>query len=101
MMSAASTGSSRLLVIGDVMVDILVQSEGPIVAGSDRRARILVRPGGSAANQAIWMAHFGIAVDFVARIGADDFAVQENIFRSAGVTPYLASDSHRETGRLI
>jgi sugar/nucleoside kinase (ribokinase family) len=101
MMSAASTGSGRLLVIGDVMVDILVQSEGPIVAGSDRRARILVRPGGSAANQAIWMAHFGIAVDFVARIGAADFAVQDDIFRSAGVTPYLASDPHRETGRLI
>jgi sugar/nucleoside kinase (ribokinase family) len=98
-MGAATTG--RALVIGDVMVDILVQSEGPIVAGSDRRARILVRPGGSAANQAIWMAHFGIAVDFVARIGAADLAVQERLFRAGGVTPYLTPDPQRETGRLI
>ena len=83
------------------MIDIIVSSEGPLVRGSDRRARILMRQGGSAANQAVWLAHFGVAVDFVARVGAADLAAQEEIFRRVGVTPYLSGDPRLETGRLI
>ena len=52
------------------MIDILVRPEGPLARGSDRRATIVERPGGSAANQAAWLAHFGVTVDFVARVGA-------------------------------
>ncbi len=64
----------RALVIGDVMIDIIVRPEGPIARGSDRRAAIAVQPGGSAANQAVWLARFGVGVDFVARVGAADLA---------------------------
>ena len=52
----------RVLVVGDVMTDIVVLPEGPIVRGSDRRAAIRSRPGGSGANQAVWLAHFGANV---------------------------------------
>ena len=83
------------------MLDIIVRSEGPLVKGSDRRANILMRQGGSAANQAIWLAHFGVDVDFVGRVGAADLAAQQEIFRRAGVTPWLAGDARHETGRLI
>ena len=100
-MSAEPSHVGRVLVVGDVMIDILVQSEGPLVAGSDRRARILMRQGGSGANQAVWLAHNGVAVDLVGRVGAQDLAAQEAIFRRAGVTPFLAGDAHHETGRLI
>ena len=61
--------AARVVVIGDVMVDWLVRPEGPIAIGSDRRAAIVARPGGSAANQAVWLAHFGVAVDFIGRVG--------------------------------
>ncbi|THD42376.1 MAG: ribokinase [Bradyrhizobium sp.] len=83
------------------MIDILVRPEGPIAPGSDRRAEIVSRPGGSAANQASWLAHFGAAVDFVARVGEADRRRESARLRRAGVTPHLTGDAHRETGRLI
>jgi sugar/nucleoside kinase (ribokinase family) len=92
---------SRALVIGDVMTDVVVRPEGPVVRASDRRASITVQPGGSAANQAAWLAWCGAGVDFVARVGAADLESETARFREIGVTPYLVGDPDRETGRLI
>ena len=64
------------------MIDLLVRPEGPLAIGSDRRASIVARPGGSAANQAAWLAHFGVAVSFVGRVGAGDHAAQTAMFRA-------------------
>jgi sugar/nucleoside kinase (ribokinase family) len=95
------TGPPRILVIGDVMTDVIVRPEGPLARGSDRRASITVQPGGSAANQAAWLASFGVNVDFVARVGAADVESETSRFRTIGVTPHLVGDPGRETGRLI
>jgi sugar/nucleoside kinase (ribokinase family) len=91
----------RVLVIGDVMTDVVVRPEGPLARGSDRRAKIRVEPGGSAANQAAWLAHFGVAVDFVARVGAADLEAEAARLERAGVTPHLVGDPERPTGRLV
>ena len=37
--------TQKILVVGDVMTDIIVVPEGPIVKGSDRRATVRSRPG--------------------------------------------------------
>src|ERR1700722_10187241 len=95
------TRPPRALVIGDVMTDVIVRPEGPIARGSDRRAAITVQPGGSAANQAAWLAPYGAGVDFVARVGAADVGRETARFKAIGVTPHLVSDPDRETGRLI
>jgi sugar/nucleoside kinase (ribokinase family) len=100
-MSAPGPRGPRALVIGDVMIDTIVRPEGSLAIGSDRRASIVTRPGGSAANQAVWLAHFGVAVDFVGRVGAADCDRESERFRKAGVEPTLAADSRHETGRLI
>ena len=91
----------RVLVIGDVMQDVLVRPSGPLVAGSDRTARIVLRPGGSAANQAVWMARCGLDVDFVARVGRADVAALTQDFAEVGVSAHLAGDDEAQTGRLI
>lgn len=91
----------RILVIGDVMIDVIVRPEGPIARGSDRRASISVQPGGSAANQAAWLASFGASVDFVARVGLSDVESEAARLRAIGVKPHLAGDSAHETGRLV
>ena len=96
-----AAAAPRILVVGDLMVDTIAKPEGPIVRGSDRRAAIVDRPGGSAANQAAWLAHFGAAVDFVARVGAADRRREAARLKRAGVTPHLVGDARRETGRLI
>lgn len=93
--------AARALVIGDVMTDVVVRPDGPIARGSDRRASITVQPGGSAANQAAWLASFGVGVDFVARVAAADVESETARFTTMGVTPHLAGDPDRETGRLI
>jgi sugar/nucleoside kinase (ribokinase family) len=95
------TPPPRILVVGDVMTDVIVRPEGPIARGSDRRASITVQPGGSAANQAAWLAHYGAGVDFVARVGAADVGRETARFKEIGVTPHLVSDPIHETGRLI
>ena len=77
----------RVLVVGDVMTDISVRLTGPIARGSDRRARISIQPGGSAATQAVWMARYGLDVAFVARVGAADFERESARLRAAGVEP--------------
>lgn len=93
--------SAKVLVVGDVMTDVIVVPEGPIVKGSDRRATVRSRPGGSGANQAVWLGAMGAAVVFAARVGATDKAMYENYFRGLGVVPVLSGDRDQPSGVLV
>jgi sugar/nucleoside kinase (ribokinase family) len=91
----------RILVVGDVMTDVIVVPEGPIVKGSDRRATIRSRPGGSGANQAVWLGAMGADVVFAARVGAADKMGHESYFRDLGVVPVLSGDNEQPSGILV
>jgi sugar/nucleoside kinase (ribokinase family) len=93
--------TAKVLVIGDVMTDVIVMPEGPIVKGSDRRATVRSRPGGSGANQAVWLGAMGADVLFAARVGQIDRAMYENYFRGLGVVPVLAGDAEAPSGVLV
>ena len=93
--------SRRILVVGDIMTDVVARLSGPIAFGSDTPAQIVETQGGSGANAAAWLAHFGVDVTLAARVGASDLGAQEQILRACGVTPALAADAARPTGRLI
>ena len=93
--------SRQILVIGDVMTDVIVMPEGPIVKGSDRRAKVRSRPGGSGANQAVWLGAMGAEAALVARVGVDDRVMYENYFRGLGVVPFLAGDKELPSGVLV
>ena len=90
-----------ILVVGDVMTDVIVVPEGPIVKGSDRRATVRSRPGGSGANQAVWLGAMGADVVFAARVGQTDRAMYENYFRGLGVVAVLAGDREQPSGVLV
>jgi ribokinase len=64
---------SRVVCLGDVMLDVSVRLPGPPVRGSDTPARISVQCGGQAANVAAGIAAHGIATTLVGRVGADVF----------------------------
>ena len=98
---APRAGAPRILVIGDVMTDVIVRPEGPLAKGSDRRAAIRFEPGGSAANQAVWLAYFGAEVDFVGRVAAQEVDAEAARFARAGVNARLAGDRAHPTGRLV
>lgn len=93
--------TGKVLVVGDVMTDVIVVPEGAIVRGSDRRAKVRSRPGGSGANQAVWLGAMGAPVVFAARVGASDRAMYENYFRGLGVVPVLAGDREQPSGVLV
>jgi len=90
-----------VLLIGDVMKDIIVLPRGKMRRGSDQAASIKTRPGGAAANQAVWLAAFGIEAKLVARVGAGEQEQLSANFKALGVKPYLAADDELETGILI
>ena len=95
------TTTPRVIVIGDVMTDVLVIPEGPMVRGSDRRAQIRTRPGGSGANQAVWFGSMGTRVSFVARVGAKDKPHLEAYFKGFHVDPVLIADAEKVSGMLV
>lgn len=96
-----SETAGRVIVIGDVMTDVIVIPEGPLVRGSDRRARITQRQGGSGANQAVWLGSMGTPVSFVARVGARDKPHLEAYLRGFHVEPILVADPVRPSGILV
>jgi len=96
-----SGSSRRVLVVGDVMTDIIVTPEGPLVVGSDRRSTIRSRPGGSGANQAVWLGSLGADVRFVARVGAVDKPALERYFAGFGVSAVLSADAELPSGVLV
>ncbi len=101
MRSSPADGRPTILVIGDVMTDILVRPEGPVAIGADRRATIRVMPGGSGANQAAWLASFGIRTVFAGRVGSFDQLEQEKLLAGCGVVPALGRDQALPTGTIV
>lgn len=91
----------RVLVAGDVMEDIIVLPEGEMVRGSDVRAKIRLMPGGSGANQAVWLGAFGVPVRFLARVGSSDMSALCSSFETQGVQPVLIGDEDLPTGKLV
>ncbi|HEV2873921.1 MAG TPA: carbohydrate kinase family protein [Thermoleophilaceae bacterium] len=95
---------TRLVVLGDVMVDVVCRLDGPIALGSDAPARIEFGYGGSAANVAAWAARAsaGGAPALAGRIGADERGrAAEAELRAAGVDTRLAVDPERPTGTCV
>src|SRR5450755_1376107 len=83
---------TRVLIVGDVIDDIVVTPLGTVTRDSDTTSRIVVTPGGSAANQAAWLAVAGVNVRFVARVGAADVSRHQAELSAFGVEAVLIAD---------
>lgn len=97
----SATAAPRVLVCGDVINDILVQTRGPLADGDDNPAAIRTRPGGSAANQAAWMGSLGLDVVFAGRAGAADAGLHRRELARFGVQPHIAADACAATGSIV
>jgi sugar/nucleoside kinase (ribokinase family) len=92
----------RIVVVGDIGVDVLVAPHMPAVTGADVPARIRTEGGGAGANTAAWLAHLGAEVTLVARVGADAAgraAVAE--LAAAGVLPAVTVDPDEPTCTVV
>jgi sugar/nucleoside kinase (ribokinase family) len=61
----------RVLVLGDLVLDVVLQASQPIESGTDVPGRVEIRQGGSAANAARWLARLGVRAQLVCAIGRD------------------------------
>ena len=93
--------SPRVLVVGDVINDTVAKTAAPLVPDADNPAVIRARPGGSAANQAAWMARLGLSVVFAGRVGAEDAGYHRRELARFGVEPRLAADESAATGAIV
>jgi len=90
-----------LIVVGDVMVDVSVDS-GALARGGDVHGEVRLRPGGVGANAAVWAAEAGAKVRLHGRVGDDLFgrAVCEAL-AAREVEPALAFDPEAPTGAML
>jgi sugar/nucleoside kinase (ribokinase family) len=91
----------RVLICGDVINDVLVDAPGELVLGDDNPASIQIKPGGSAANQAAWMASLGLDVVFAGRAGAADADFHRAELARFGVRPKITADPSAATGSIV
>jgi sugar/nucleoside kinase (ribokinase family) len=90
-----------LISVGDVMVDVSVGSGG-LRRGGDVHGEVRLRPGGAAANAAVWAAATGAKVRLHGRVGDD---IAGRLVRSAleerGVEAALATGPGARTGTML
>ncbi len=89
-----------IVVLGEVMLDVVAVQDGPLAPASDTPARITLRPGGAGANTAAWLAHAGVEVALVARVG-DDPAAEVALRGLDGVDLRVTHDPEHRTGTCI
>lgn len=95
-------GTPRVVVVGDLAVDVLVAPSEPLAPGRDVPARITTTGGGAGANTAAWLAGLGVQVTLVAKVG-DDTAGRAAVaeLRAAGVQPAVAVDPELPTAAVV
>jgi sugar/nucleoside kinase (ribokinase family) len=90
-----------VVTVGDVMLDVRVDADA-LEEGGDVHGRVLVRPGGSASNAAVWAAHAGASARVHGRVGTDTAgALIRDELIGRGVEPALAVDASADTGTML
>jgi ribokinase len=90
-----------VVTVGDVMLDVRVEASA-LEEGGDVHGRVLVRPGGSASNAAVWAAAAGARSRVHGRVGPDTAGalIRDELLRR-GVEPALAIDREADTGTML
>ena len=62
-----------LVVLGDYAWDVLIRTNTKLQVGGDTFGEVVLAPGGSAANVAVWARRCGLETFFIGKIGKDKF----------------------------
>jgi ribokinase len=90
----------RLTTLGDLLLDVIVRPERPLVPGDDQPAVTRTGPGGQAANVAAWAATLGAEARFVGRRG-DDAAAEVVTRALAGHGVEVVGPAAGRTGIVV
>ena len=91
----------RVVVLGDLMLDVVLAPDRDHEAGTDVPGRVTLAQGGSAATTARWLGRLGARTSLIASVGRDAAgrALVEAI-RSDDVTPRILRPAGARTGRI-
>ena len=69
--------------VGDFAWDVLIRTNTELLRGGDTFGEVMMMPGGSAANVAVWAARCGLPTHFIGKIGRDRLGqlARENLAR--------------------
>jgi ribokinase len=94
--------AGALVAVGDLVWDVLMQTDSALLRGGDTTGKIQLAPGGSAANVAAWWARVGSEAAFVGSVGGDvfgDLIVAD--LRREGVTSAVTQIPGADTGIIV
>ena len=104
-MSGTPAVVSRVVVVGDVGIDVVVRPAAPLRPGQDTQAETVLTPGGAGANLAARLAGLarpGRQVTLVARVGNDEVAAAARAeLTAAGIDCRFAVDPDRPTCTIV
>ena len=88
--------SAPLCVIGDFAWDVLIRTNSKLLTGGDTFGEVMLTPGGSAANVAVWAARCGLHTEFIGKIGRDRLGqlAQEDLSKENVITHLVETDEH-------
>ena len=87
--------------VGELMFDVSAESRA-LARGGDVHGRVRVRPGGSAANAAVWAAASGAQAGVVARVGDDPAGrIVVDSLAERGVQTRVSVDPSAPTGTML
>jgi sugar/nucleoside kinase (ribokinase family) len=96
-----STGRIRIVVVGDLVVDVVLKPDRSLEHGSDVPGRVFLAQGGSAATAARWLGRLGARASLVAAVGRDAAGrALVDAIRADGVTPRVVRVAGARTGRI-
>jgi ribokinase len=85
-----------LCVIGDFAWDVLIRTNSRLLTGGDTFGEVMLTPGGSAANVAVWASRCDLPTEFIGKIGRDRFGqlAQEDLLKEKVTSHFVESDEH-------
>ncbi|MCE2762989.1 MAG: carbohydrate kinase family protein [Ilumatobacteraceae bacterium] len=95
-MSDLGVTTPPLCVLGDFAWDVLIRTNSELLRGGDTFGEVMLTPGGSAANVAVWASRCGTPTRFVGKIGRDRFGqlAQEDLEREHVVAHLVETEAH-------
>jgi len=88
--------SQSLCVVGDFAWDVLIRTNNSLLKGGDSFGEVMLTPGGSAANLAVWAKRCGLNTRFIGKIGRDRFGqlAREDLEKEKIEYHFVETDAH-------
>ncbi|MEX1168880.1 MAG: PfkB family carbohydrate kinase [Chloroflexota bacterium] len=99
--TAQRPGPHRIVVLGDLALDVVIVPSRPLETGTDVAGRVAFVQGGSAANTARWLARLGARTTLITAVGRDATGrALVDAVRGDGVTARVSRVAGSRTARI-